>query len=492
MSEFRWANILKLIAVILGIALVAPCAMAQTPGLNLTIELAGFPASESVEQNTYTFAQVCQAFGANLTQNHGLLGTGPFESVTCQSPDKKTATGASGKNDWVLRIRGDKKEKIFEIFWRDAQGKEISQAKYVLQTEAGPLSILAKKPTNALLAFYMTTAMPFRSTITSAMVTANKTNIKGSIGPLRQTRLPTALPLFTLTRNDDMWQATSAGSAKMAADKGGLATWKAGQLTAVDGINYYAQQTEGRRDTLHRVDQLIQSDVDSFAGRFLAMGRSGYAGVRYGVPTVGESVLKKAKLIGIFGEFRSGVVAGLKLNYDITPAQNYTDSLGTTKYSWSRFQMGYGFSKALANKLFNWIDATPRIGFTTLELHYTPADETTTPYDFKLSKAPTIGLEIGAESRTNYFIARLWAFGSLSVPIIPIDHNNSTNSLRAGLDFYRELLSFRDTKLAGLIFGAIDSTSVSKKLSAAEIDESQAKNIRNNSLFVGGGTIFTW
>lgn len=154
--------------------------------------------------------------------------------------------------------------------------------------------------------------------------------------------------------------------------------------------------------------------------------------------------------------------------------------------------MGYGFSKALANKLFNWIDATPRIGFTTLQLHYTPADETTTPYDFKLSKAPTIGLEIGAESRTNYFIARLWAFGSLSVPIIPIDHNNSTNSVRAGLDFYRELLSFRDTKLAGLIFAAIDSTSVSKKLSAAEIDENQAKNIRNTSLIIGGGTTFTW
>ena len=89
--------------------------MAQTPGLNLTVELAGFPALESVEKNTYTFSQVCQAFGDNLTQNHGLLGTGPFESVTCQSPDKKTATGAAGKNDWVLRIRGDKKEKIFEI-----------------------------------------------------------------------------------------------------------------------------------------------------------------------------------------------------------------------------------------------------------------------------------------------------------------------------------------------------------------------------------------
>ena len=467
-------------------------AAAQVPGLDLTIEMLGFPTSESIEKNTYTFSQVCEAIGANLSQNRGLLGSGPFASATCLSPDKKSTSARDATNNWVLQIRGDRKEKIFEIFWRNTQGEKILQSRYVLRTEAGPIAILAKKSTNALIAFYLTTLMPFRSTIAPADAQTGSATIKGPSGALKRIKLPSSLSFFTLKRLDEIWQVMPAGEGDIAEDTGNMAAWIAKKLMISGGETLYIQQTEGRREILHQVDQLIQSDVNNFADKFLTLGRSGYAGTRYGAPIAGEGILKKAPIIGLFGEFRSGVLAGLKVNYDFTPAQKYADALGSMTYEWSRLQMGYGFSRALSNKIVNWVDATPRIGFTSLGLNYTPTDETTAPLEFNLKKAPTVGLEIGLESRTNYFLARLWAFGSLSVAISALDRRHTTNSLRGGVDLYRELLAFRYTKIAGLLFGAVDSTYIKKNLSSEEIDANQAENIRFTGYYAGGGLTLTW
>jgi hypothetical protein len=60
------------------------------------------------------------------------------------------------------------------------------------------------------------------------------------------------------------------------------------------------------------------------------------------------------------------------------------------------------------------------------------------------------------------------------------------------MDFYRELFGIRDKKITALLFGAIDSTYIMKKLSDAQIEESQAQNVRNTSFYVGGGTTLTW
>lgn len=208
----------------------------------------------------------------------------------------------------------------------------------------------------------------------------------------------------------------------------------------------------------------------------------------------GEGVFAKAPLIGIFGEFRGGLLAGMHIYYDVIPKLQGKNELVSEQFSWSRFQAGYGFGRAFDNPIVNWVDLMPKIGVTNLDLISTPtANSKSQPYTFKLNNAPTIGLELGVERRSEKKLIRLWAYGSYGLGVL-LDKKIKTTGIRLGADFYRELASFGTTKFAALLFSAYDSTSFKKTLTAADqkIDPSAVSEIKYNSFFLGGGMAITW
>ena len=479
---------------------IAGLASAQSPSLDLMIEMQGFPITETIKKNKVTFKKSCKTFGRYLSGNKGLWGTGPFQKFNCVARSLPPQKAGEKKSQWILKIYGDNATKNFEIFWRDARGREVSQASYSLRTEVGPIALMSNPKTNALIAFYLSQSLPFRSAIVATGGSINEAIISGSVGKLKNITPATELDVFSMSRVDDIWQITLIGRAEFQGESNKKLEWRVADVDPADqlapGQFYLFQQFKGREENLRRVDQLIKDQVANFFEKFLNFGRSAYIGGRYGIPLFGQGILKKAPLIGLFGEFRSGIFSGLKMNYDFIPDQKFSDATGSSKLSWSRFQVGYSFSKALSNKFINSIDATPRLGFSSLQFSFDPASvaEQGDAYAFKLQRAPTIGFEAGAENVTNLLRLRAWAFASFSVGILPLDRNHSTTSYRLGIDAYREFVSFKTVKLAVLGFTAMESTSIEKKLTDAEIAAQSVvpRNIQFSSIYLGGGLTLTW
>ena len=462
-------------------------------GLDLAIELAGFPEQEEVKNKKIDFRKSCSKFARYLSRNRGLWGSGPFKKVSCVV----SGQGKQVRTPWRLRVSGDSTNKIFEIFYLDKDGKNSLQASYSLKTEVGPLALMGGDDGNKI-AFYLTSSMPFRSVIPADVkLGTNQSVIKGPVGFLKNMTPPRILEVFSLKRKGDFWLAQPRGRLSFKEETNKSAEWIVAELDEDfgDDEQLFVAQIENGPEILARVDQMIKSGADSFFEKFLNFGRSAYVGVRYGVPLKGQGVMKKAPLIGIFGEFRSGFLSGLRGNYDLIPKQQVTDDNGTSSFTWSRLQLGYALTKNFSNPIINSIDVTPRLGVATLQYEFIPsAQSDTTAYSFKLNRAPTVGIEFGAEKATNYFRLRAWAFGSYSVGILPIDRNHTTKSFRVGLDVYREFLSFKTIKLALLGFGAMESTKIEKKLTDEQLasEATLVNQLQLNSSFLGGGVTLTW
>ncbi len=487
------ARSIKIIVLYAALFFVGQPLVQAAPRLDLTIEMEGFPDVEVVTDKKITFDRACARFGKSLTNNEGLWGSGPFKKVRCRLADAKKPS----KTPWLLKVTGDETQKRFEIFFVERRGQRFLQASYSIRTEVGPLALM-NQDSGSLIAFYLSHALPFRSVLVGPLAqNSDLPVLKGSVGKLSQVPPPQTLEVFTLDRAAGFWRAKTAGKLEFRGENGKLLEWSLAELTqgVSEGQTLFVAQVEDNKELLARLDQLIRDGSDNFFNRFLNLGRSAYVGGRYGAPINARGVMAKAPLIGIFGEFRSGFFSGIRLNYDFIPQQRYADTFGVTDFSWSRFQLGYAFSKNFSGRIINSVDFTPRLGVANLKYDFV-ADPTTdaVSYDFKMSRAPTAGIEIGAEKATNFFRIRAWSFGSYSVGVLPIDKNHTTVSFRVGLDLYREFLSLGPFKLALLGFGAYESTRIKKKLNDDEAEENLplVSELVLNSAFLGGGLTFTW
>ena len=151
-------------------------------------------------------------------------------------------------------------------------------------------------------------------------------------------------------------------------------------------------------------------------------------------------------------------------------------------------------------KSVNWgiisrIDATPKLGMTTLDYDFTPAEGTDfVETKFKMSRAPTVGLEFGMEKNTKLARIRAWSFASFSVGILPLDKDHSTTSTRVGLDAYRDLFKLGSLSFAILGFGSLEQTKITKKSTTEEVASGlpAEKELSLRSFYAGGGATLTW
>jgi hypothetical protein len=469
--------------------------------LELIIELKDQPDSEIVGQKTLKFEGVCGVFGAFLVKNQGLWGTGPFSSFKCLSSAAKAtaAKKSSSDPDWRLEISASGSEKTFTIFFREANGSETKITSYTIDAGVGPIAMMAKKNLNQLLAFHIAQSLPFRSSLPVTGSSPDGARISGPSGPLKLLTPPDEFQVFETTRIAGVWRSKPVAAAKLQGETDGKVTWKvegAGQRPLPPpGGYYFVQQVAGRDEVLRRSDQMVMDEVSNLLDAIFGIGKSAYIGGRYGAPIGGEGVMKSAVLIGLFADLRSGIASGFKLNYDLIPQHKFIDEEGSIAFGWSRFQLGYSFLKPVNWGILTQIDATPRLGVTSLSYKYTPsATSQSEALDFELSRAPTVGLELGAEKNTFLARFRLWAFGSFSVGVLPVDKNHSTTSMRLGLDAYRDLIKLGRVNFAVLGFGAFESTRI-KKNDVKSDDVAGSSNLNAITLknvYLGGGATLTW
>jgi hypothetical protein len=492
----RKQSYLRLLCLCLGIYLYSSGLYASPINLDLVIELRGFPPQETIGDQNFVFSDVCKAFGVFLTQGNGILGSGPFQSVRCD--DGTTEKNASKDLNWHLRIHGDSSNKTFEIYRFNADGGEKNYVTYSLPTEIGPLTLMNKKDTNALIAFYLTEGLPFRSVIKVQKSTDHTVTLTGKKYSFNSDLEPEDLSLFTVNEIDHDFDINPIVPMHIVKSSTEDIQWQSDPIDEKhkvrEGDLLFVQQVSNRENLLNEIDERVKSDSDLFFNSFLNIGRSVYMGGRYGFPIKGNDILKNAPSIGIFGEFKLGPLQGIKGTYDFIPKQRYVSETGVTEFEWSRLQFGYAFERALSNKLLNLIDFVPRLGVTNIKYNFYANDSDSNSYEFRLFRSPTIGAEAGIENRNNFFRLRLWAYGSYSVGILPLDKLYKTNSVRVGVDIYREFLSFRTMKLASLIFTSSDRTSISRKNADEEAASHQTyvPELVFNSFYVGGGLTLTW
>lgn len=503
---------------------------------HLAIIINGLPASERLKDQDIKTVDACKKFGALLTKNRGLWGTGPFLTFSCEdkptegeskdegSSEDKSKDKAKGKKTgskensneivWKLQITpGDQNQK-FEILYRNDDNTYSPQSTYDIITPISPVLLMHRDNAAPLIAAHLALGLPYRSLIKGSKLRLGSVTLSGPKGPKIEP-IKTPLTFFTLERKGDVWRADPVATATMESQsdvktKTGTGIqnkqqWKVTPIAAdiiseTPGINpkkiYFMQHTEGRTEARSAIDQALRSDLGGFFDKFLNIGRSVYIGARYGKAMGGgDSLLANAPMIGIFGEFRGGLLEGIKLYYDFIPTQKKTTDDSSDQFSWSRVQLGYSIGRSFESVFLNWVDVTPKLGVSSLTLESIPTpDSSLVGYEFHLHRAPTLGLELGAEKRTNLFLARLWAYASYSLGIIEIDKSHKSSSVRTGLDLYREIVSWRTIKLAVLGFGAFDRTTIKRKLTDEELqaDVNVPDELTYSSLYLGGGLTLTW
>jgi hypothetical protein len=463
--------------------------------LNLTISSKGLPEERNGDK-ILRFSDVCASFAANLVKNKGLWATGPFSRFTCIDEASQSKNQGAKSSPWKLVISSKNDVRNFLLTYNDSQTSEpLTILNYDIVADAGPLSLLSKKDFGSLVAFYISSAMPFRSAIPAHILTKGS-KLAGRIEALKNLNPPDELQLFDIDFRRGVWIPRSLGVASLKGDSGGKVIWITPPVTGAVKHGYvFLQQVEAREEVLRRSDQMIKDLSSSFLGSLLNLGKSAYVGVRYGVPFGGQGVMKAASMLGVFADLRSGIASGIKINYDVIAEKTAVANQGKETFSWSRGQFGYSIIKNVDWFIISRIDATPKLGVTSLFYHYVPDDESGfSETKYSMTRAPTVGFELGMEKNTKLARVRAWSFGSFSVGILPLDKNHSTTSLRVGLDAYRDLFKLGRVSLAILGFSNYEQTKILKKSTATEIDagDSAQKELTLRSLYAGGGVTLTW
>lgn len=470
--------------------------------LDLAIFPSGVSASQNVNGEDLKFLDSCAEFAKLLINNRGLWGTGPFRRAKCYSSE---AAIPKEINSWQLKIISEKDKKRFEISFVDRNYVSEVASEFTVDTEISPTILLLAKRSRAIIAANLSLGLPFSSIVEQDAIDQDGELV---LPGLKIKNLPppdSSLRVFYLVRKNRVWKSTEVAIAELGAEDVSMLKFKI-KVENPDLLSqvrresqskiFFLQQFENKDAERERLAIALREEFAGFFQKFLRFARAAYLGFRYGRP-LGRSngVLTEASIVGVFGEFRAGVFQGIKFNYDLIPEQKAFVESTKQRFKWSRMQFGYGFGFNFSNSIFNWIDVTPKLGVTSLELDQGLSDLTGDPgYSFRLQKAPTVGLEIGIEKRAPYFLGRLWTYGSYSAGVLRIDKEYKSSIVRVGFDIYRDLFALGSVKFALLGFGAADSTTVSRVVTEADVanDPNTVKNLKYRSFYGGGGLTVTW
>ena len=446
------------------------------------------------------FADVCPQFGNLLVKNRGLWGTGPFQNYICS---KRKSSQRNGYK-WRLRISEKDGLSIFKIYYVDPTNrKAFVQSSYAINAKIGPLKILSNERYAQLIAAYLNLKLLFNGALPVKDLTDGEPiTLQGALQPdIVFTRGD--LKFFKMTRENKIWKPLILGYGNQIVGEGEDTKWKIKlkseplEISRNDISPKFVlfRYTSEKKETLKKIDEILQQEISRDVNKLLASIRSAYIGTRYAIPIGGgDGVLAVTPMVGVLGEFRAGALNGLRLYFDSRPKKEILLNNYSEEFSLSRIQVGYGFGKILNSSMINWIDMMPKIGVTSINLAVAVNNDLDLQkYDFQLDNAPVIGFELGVERRAETVTARLWLYGNFSLGVREIEKESKSTSYRLGLDLYKDLFSFSMYKTSMLFFVSFENTNFKNKPRANRIQQSSSiEELSYNSLFLGGGLAFSW
>jgi hypothetical protein len=208
---------------------------------------------------------------------------------------------------------------------------------------------------------------------------------------------------------------------------------------------------------------------------------SGYVGLRVGREFVapGDAVLPPAVLIGVIGEFRAGLMAGLRVYYDEVPSTTDKTTVETFYLGYSRFVLGYAFDLELPcfKVLGRCLGVlAPKAGLWTFEsrLPLEAPNGDVTPVTYETRRAFSYGYEVALESERLSGLTRLWHASDSSLPVVDHLLPSSVTSRRLGIDAFFNAPGLPklggDTRWSFLLFAFLDVVDIEGSYDAPAAD----------------------
>ncbi len=498
----------------------SPSKQIATPHLVTIIKDKSIP--EDQRSKTKTLA-LCTSFTKKLTRARGPMGVGPFVKARCMvggtvggTVDGTVDGTKDSDKEWRLEIsrREDNKEKVNILLLSPQKNNTKNKApqtslsravvSFDLVTPSSVDLILSDERTSDLLALMIAESMPMRAIHTKkSLLSSSQIAFKKSKRTLGCISEPKGLVVYQLRATNGVPQAYVVhemipSQEVRSTGKDVTYLFDKSAIKKLSQENVFFSHRDKPKESLATLMQCLDRRTKKLSEKWYDLMGSVYVGLRYGLPLIKSDYLfESVPFFGVFGEFRSGLLDGLKVYYDMVQDAAKDDGVSKSEYSFSRLTVGVSFDDHTDLGVFNYFDVTPKLGVTTLRLSMEPSSvESEAPsYEFSQFRSPTIGIEVGAEKRHSYGLFRLWNFYSYSVGVLAIDKKYSTRTVRLGMDALFDLIDLGSISLGVLGFGVADYTSISSKVTESAEAVSQdavITNLSTRNMIVGGGVTLKW
>ena len=488
-------------------------AVPSSPGLDLTIflEAGGHWGTDKIPHYQAKWGEACENFKAVLENPNGRFGHGPFTKVKCLAAPSTLGNLDKGgpKPSWAMRVVDSDKQSGAEIYYLGAGTPRI-EASQLGSASDKFLDGLTHKKVVAPLALLLMDRLPMFTLVSIADDDARQIDVES---PLLPDPMPDEFVVYSLQFDvdSDIWVPTAVGFIKSGGSGlGREIKWKLRlhRGSFKEGVMLCAHDARGRGKgvdaTEGRLSSLLQRyGVTAIAEGLMVALSDNLTGIRYGQQLLAASdVVGKSHMVSLFTEVRAGPLKGLRFYDDTAPKVTQTLASGEqTYFGWSAVNMGWALGMTLPQWLApvaNRFDLQPKVGMINLDTRLGGVDDwgMTQTEEFKLH-AMVYGCEAGLE-RDFFKLALLrgWAgilYSSSSLGITKINFL----SVRSGLDSYWDLTTIGPFKLKGLLFGSVETLSISKRFTApadnSVVDRSAAiTDVSYQLKFAGLGVTIAW
>ncbi len=482
-----------------------------------------------------SWTSACDLLGKNLQIGKGAQGTGVFINYSCFDKSKYlSGPGAKNRDQFRWNIEAEFQGDSIDytvFFDPEHKHKAPAEAAFSIKFTDQTMKALNDPEVANLIALKLVDIMPMSMAI--QVPTKDLTKIDPQPDLLKRSApLPTGpkkLLLYQLQYDIDRqsWIPKLVGSAvnktkntKPPSSDGPAKKYHQKHLWAVKlatkdlkpGTYLWAQNAKGRGREEKPIGKSLDAaltryglSMDAVLGALIDTLASGYGGIRYGYSLAsGDPLVSKSTMVSMFTEVRGGPVEGLRWYWDLSPKHEILYRGENLYFGWSRPTFGWSFGMDIPDFIISRIDAVPKIGWMSLEANLGIENkelDTFTTSPFLMKNALSVGIEIGIEEQTDWFLLRLWGAsdgaGFFSF-LTNVPGAGAVSSIRGGIDTYWELFNLGQIfDVSLLVFAAGERISLSKNATAASedgtVEASDAiEGLKYNLGFVGLGMTLKW
>lgn len=524
----------KKICFILSIFLIADSLLSQSnkatitkvPNLDIVLKSEYRLSKEERVKYIKKWRKSCKTLGNSFKVRKSSLQHGGFNKFKCYELFKSKKQ--IKKRNWQLLVLDGKNRVYLDVYYYPNPKKSSDKtlmARFSFSSSENTFKALADKKIARKISYLLLDQLPFSRVISKKNWERKKFSSK-DIKPKKKKKKKTKKKkisnpeklnpyrnyyLYTLSysKESSRWEPNYLGLGKKSKSKTTkksiIYNWKIikdGNPLDNQKAIIFASHYKGRSFDKEELEKHVFYNLKKYGisdkpnNLLLDTIASGYTGIRYGIPILKKTnIIAKSSTVSAFADIRGGPIKGLRFMYDLAPkvSEIYTDGQ-IAEFSWNRVSLGLSMGIEYDFWLTNRIDIMPKIGLTNFKANLPVTNSETgqtTIAPFKLNNEYALGVEVGIEKASPWFLVRAW--GSSDFAGIG-GATGSVSNIRGGIDTYWELFNIGnmfDFELLIFALGERIKMTPSEKTTSST-GSATANAIKFNLAFTGVGITISW